>query len=223
MQVPTINEENPRVISCDPGVRTFITGYDPSGQIVTIADRANEKLYRLLHATDVCRSAIDTAKNTLDKQTAKTEQKRIYRNIQNLCLDIHWKVARFLVSNYDIIILPHYRTSEMMKSKKIKRGTKRQMQAFSFYRFKQRLSYLCRKYQKRLVFVEEPFTSQTCGNCGSLKPDLGPAKIYECNHCGGIYNRDENAARNILIRNMGAIPHITVPLQPILNPEVRLA
>ena len=76
------------------------------------------------------------------------------------------------------------------------------MQAFSFFEFKDKIGYLCKKYGKRLVMVEEDFTSKTCGACGVLNQGLKGSKVFECPSCGIILDRDENAARNILLKNL---------------------
>jgi len=44
----------------------------------------------------------------------------------------------------------------------------------------------------------------TCGQCGLMNRNVGGAKVFICNDkvkCGHITGRDENAARNILLKN----------------------
>ena len=52
--------------------------------------------------------------------------------------------------------------------------------------------------------VSESYTTQTCSDCGTL-PDLRPKGIaglgvrnWVCSECGGVHDRDVNAAKNIL-------------------------
>ncbi len=51
-----------------------------------------------------------------------------------------------------------------------------------------------------VVVVDEAYTSKTCGSCGELNNKLGGNKVFKCNHCGLIADRDLHAARNILLR-----------------------
>jgi putative transposase len=53
----------------------------------------------------------------------------------------------------------------------------------------------------QLYLVTEEYTSKTCTNCGSVKWNLGCNKIYKCNKCKLIIDRDVNGARNIFIKN----------------------
>ena len=56
------------------------------------------------------------------------------------------------------------------------------------------------EYQASYAENNERYTSQACGNCGKLKKDLGANKVYECDSCGFIYDRDLNGARGIMIK-----------------------
>jgi IS605 OrfB family transposase len=198
-----------RIISCDPGVRTFLTCYSPDNHILSVGAKANEHLLQILQETDDCWSKI--AKNPEEKARLRSRLQRLYRRLQNLRRDLHWKTAKVLSSNYNLILMPHFNTAQMLRGKKLAKVTKRQLQAFSFFQFKQRLTYACRKRQASLIFVSEDYTSKTCGGCGNLKHDLQGSKTYNCSACGKVLDRDENASRNILLKNLGyASPNSTL-------------
>ena len=93
----------------------------------------------------------------------------------------------------------------MLRGKKLSKRTKRQMQAFSFYKFKEKLAFQCQKYGSHLVLVDEDYTSKTCGACGNIKLDLGGNKTFTCDSCGVVLDRDENGARNILLKNLRGV------------------
>ena len=50
------------------------------------------------------------------------------------------------------------------------------------------------------VVVEEDYNSKTCPSCGHLKDDLGSLKIYSCVECFSVFDRDFNAAENIVLK-----------------------
>jgi transposase len=52
----------------------------------------------------------------------------------------------------------------------------------------------------KLFVVDEPYTSKTCGNCGTLNKQLGSGRMFKCNFCKYKKDRDINAARNIFLR-----------------------
>jgi IS605 OrfB family transposase len=178
------NFNGERIISLDPGVRKFLLGYDPTGKVVFIGDKARKKLARKL--------------KYLDTQENKTI---LWKKIKNYVNDLHWKTIVYLIENYDIIILPEFETSKMIKSKNIDKMTKRLLSVFSFYVFKERLKYKCSLYNKKLIIVNEAYTSKTCGNCGVLN-DVKCSEIYDCKVCKKVFDRDVNGARNILIKNL---------------------
>jgi IS605 OrfB family transposase len=183
-----------RVISLDPGIRKFLTGYDPNGKVLFIGEKACNKLSTLLEQADLLKS--------------KKKKLRKYRKIKNLISELHWKVSSFLVKNYDSILLPDFRTSQMVlkkkpgsKKKTISKKTRRLMNMFSFYKFKEKLIYKCSNKSKELYIVDESYTSKTCGFCGKLN-NVGSSEVYNCDYCNLEIDRDVNGARNILIKNL---------------------
>ena len=78
--------------------------------------------------------------------------------------------------------------------------TKRIGMCFSFYKFKQRLKYKCNVNGVNSGFIDEWMTSKMCSKCGEIYTNLGGNKIYTCEYCGLIIDRDINGARNIHIK-----------------------
>ncbi len=60
----------------------------------------------------------------------------------------------------------------------------------------QRLKYECQRHKINFQLINEYLTSKLCSRCGHYK-DVGSAKIYECESCGLVIDRDVNAAKNI--------------------------
>ena len=70
-----------------------------------------------------------------------------------------------------------------------------------FYKFKERLLFKATEKNKRIVMVNEAYTSQTCSFCGIIyKP--GCSKVYECKNCNKCIDRDINASKNILMKGI---------------------
>ena len=65
--------------------------------------------------------------------------------------------------------------------------------------------FKCKEYKRKLILVNESFTSKTCTKCGNLKNDLGSSKVYNCKNCGISIDRDHNGARNILLKTIKTI------------------
>ena len=69
-----------------------------------------------------------------------------------------------------------------------------------FAMFRRQLEYKAALYGKRVVIIDRWFpSSKTCNECGAIKTELSlNERIYECEHCGAVEDRDLNAAKNIL-------------------------
>lgn len=70
----------------------------------------------------------------------------------------------------------------------------------SHYSFRERLKYKCTLHNVNYIEIDESYTSRTCGNCDYYKKDLGAAKVFNCDSCKIIIDRDVNGARNILMK-----------------------
>jgi IS605 OrfB family transposase len=184
----TYSKSGERVISLDPGIRKFLVGYDPSGSSIFIGDKASIKLTKLLLKID---------KLISQNKSYQKEQ----RYVQNLVRELHWKTASFLVENYDIIFLPDFRVKQMVKGRGLSKIVKRLMMQFSFHQFKERLTYKCNMYGKKLLIVDESYTSCTCTNCGHINQVKGKEQL-ECERCDLLIDRDVAGSRNILIKNL---------------------
>ena len=174
-----------RVISLDPGVRKFLVGYDPRGESIFIGEGSHIELTELLVE--------------IDKTEISKDKSILWKKVKNLVSELHWKTISFLVENYDIILLPDFRVSQMVKGNKLARITKRLLMMFSFHSFKEKLKYKCSMYNKKLIIVDESYTSCTCGRCGNRKRTK--LEVYSCNKCGLIIDRDVTGSRNIFIKN----------------------
>lgn len=176
-----------RIISLDPGIRKFLVGYDPRGETVFIGEKASCELIQLLYG--------------LDKIEDPLQKYKQWKKVKNMVTELHWKTISFLVSNYDTIILPDFRVSQMLRKKKLGRKTKRLMSMFSFHSFKEKLKWKCDTWGKKLIIVDESYTSCTCGVCGKINK-TGGNEVFHCVYCGLELDRDAQGSRNILLKNI---------------------
>lgn len=191
-------------ISLDPGVRTFMTGYDPDGSALEWGKNDFGRIFRLCYAYDNLQSKW-SQKGVKHHQRYRMQVagRRIYRKIRNLVDEVHKKLAKYLCDNYRKIILPVFETSNMVRrgNRKLRKKTARSMLTWSHYRFRLRLLSKCREYPWcEVILTEEPYTSKTCGNCGEINAKLGGKKLFKCRKCDYVADRDVNGARNILLR-----------------------
>jgi len=196
-----------KLVSIDPGVRTFATCYDPSGHVTEwgTADTCDKLRYLAERATCLDAKAI-SVKGRHRKRIAAVAA-RLRKRAVNMVDELHRKTARWLCNNYEAILLPQFNTREMVqrknrvdgKKRKINKKTAGSMVKLSHYKFRLFLQHKAAELGSTVVLCDERYTSKTCGNCGMLNNKLGGNKIFTCS-CSYSADRDHNAARNILLK-----------------------
>lgn len=199
-----------KIVALDPGVRAFQTFYTPTGQCGKIGtcsgDDVNgssglEKMERLLKKIDKTISTLSKPEVLKSKKRRRLKRQK-YRKldqVKNVRNDFHRKTCVWLLRNFDIVLLPEFKKKTMVTSLNSK--TCRAMYTWAHYAFKQRLLEMSQKYtHKKVLIVNEAYTTRTCGNCFVVNNNVGTSKVFECVNCGLEADRDVHAARNILLR-----------------------
>ena len=194
-------EKENTICALDPGVRTFQTLYSEK-EIIEFGYKTQNQIRKLYNKIDNYTSKI-TKKKSHVKHTMKRKCAKWRTKIQHIIRDLHWKVCNYLTNEYDVILLPVFKTQEMTSkdNKKIKKCTRREMLQMSHYKFKEKLKYKCKIRNKTVIICKENYTTKTCGSCGKINNNLGGQKIFKCD-CGIKVDRDVNGSRNILIRSL---------------------
>ena len=193
------------VIALDPGVRTFLTGFDGC-KYVEFGNGDLGKIQRLCHQLDKLMSRIDLSSAKRQRRAMRKAAHRLRQRIQRLIKDLHNKVASFLVNEYKLIFLPRFETSQMVvkSGRKLRKKTARNMLTWSHYKFRTALIQAAKRKGTLVVKVNESYTSKTCPECGQIHEKLGGNKQFQCPECGFTLPRDWNGARNIMIRALSA-------------------
>lgn len=193
-----------KVVFFDPGVRTFLTGYDSEGRVIEFGV-GYDKLLKLSKKLDKAISASQNVKEFKHRCRYKLKKRvipRIRSRIKNIVNDMHWKCAKFICNNYTDIHLPVFEVSRMINKnpvRKLASKTSRMMCNWSHYRFSQILKYRATTTGCRLFTANEAYTSRTCCRCGNIK-SKSTDKTSKCNQCGLVIDRDINGAICICLR-----------------------
>ena len=224
------NQKKARAIAIDPGVRTFMTAYDPSGYVYEWGRSDIARIQRLCYRYDhVFGEAHTKDKNKVFKWSSRKRKNlrrcylRTYRKIQNLVREFHCKLTKWICENFSVVVLPRFNTSQMTAKKQqqsevgsdgevvirrkrrilnSKSARQNLMLTWSHFKFRERLKAKSRLYPN-MVIVEnsEAYTTKTCSCCGSSN-NVGGSKVFRCSSvgCGFVGDRDANAAKNIWLR-----------------------
>lgn len=216
-----------KCIALDPGSRTFMTGFNEREAVLYGKDfsvnyllplakkmrqlfslRQNIKNHTLYkkEPADRPKWMNDTLRH-IEKQLDRLECKR-----QDLTEYLHKTVAYQLVSDYDVIYLPEFRSKEMVKTKgrNLNRKSVHNMLSLRHYRFKEFLLWLAKKYGKKVIIVNESYTSKTRSWNGIIDENLGSAKTIKEQDL--VIDRDINGARSIYLKHVAFAMNQPVPV-----------
>jgi putative transposase len=209
-----------KMVSIDPGVRTFATTYSPDGTVYKLGDRAASRIYRLMIADDDIQGILERKKRNDGSRTSSKERMKLRRSrrlisdkIHHLTDEMHWKIARFLIDRYDHIVIPPFETAKMSRRYDIARQrrrvigkkTVRQMLRLRHFAFRQKLIYLAGRHGVKVDVLDEIGTTKTCGNCGYWDATIGGKKKYWCPECHVHCDRDVNGSRNVFLKHVEII------------------
>jgi len=199
-----------RMAAVDPGVRTFATVFSTDKVVEYGKGFQKNEIMPLLQKLDgmySTRKLFLNSKPNRDSQVFKNTmrmfQKRIFKisnRVQDLIDDLHRRVAFDLVDNFDVILLPTFEVSDMVEKDNRVLSNKgvRAMLGLKHYQFKVMLKWMCKKYGKTFIDVNEAWTSKTASWNGEIVKDLGGRKRIRSQN--KVVDRDVNGARGILIR-----------------------
>ena len=142
----------------------------------------------------------ETARQETETVIGKEERKRkqvrgkekvavVYEKIQNTRTDFLHKTSTQLVNAYSLIGLEKLQAQEMAE-----RAYGKQINDAGWSRFANMLAYKAENAGCQVVFVDAKGTTKTCHVCGNRKDMPLYERMYVCDNCGSVTDRDINAA-----------------------------
>lgn len=191
--MPITNNE----IALDVGEKTFLMGYSPKKEVITIGVMLRYRLQRISSKISKLQSKISNVKSKKKRKKLYAKKAKLHARKKNLRDDLHWKSIAFLTNNYDSIILGDMSTQKVCKKIRSKR-VKDTMYGLSPYLFKTRLEWKCSVKGRQFDYQDESYSTKTCTRCGFENKPLD--RIYKCSKCKLVIHRDVNGARNIWLK-----------------------
>ncbi|RKU15115.1 transposase [Candidatus Poribacteria bacterium] len=133
-------------------------------------------------------------KGSNNRERERKNVARVHRKTKRHREDHHWKLAKSLVHQQDILCF------ETLCFEGMKRLWGRKVSDIAPYAFHQKLRHQAKKHGKQICYIDrfEP-TSKTCSTCRQTQMfmDLS-VRHWRCQGCKTKHHRDVNAAINIL-------------------------
>ena len=196
----TVEREEPAVreaprggaVGIDLGVKTLATLSD--GTVIENPRCLAASERRLKRAQKAL-----SRKTSSSKRRAKARAKvaRLHAHVANQRLDAIHKATTWLAGTYSEISIEDLNAAGMVRNHHLAKA----VSDAAFGEFRRQLEYKTAKTGARLHVVDRWFaSSKTCSTCGRVKAKLSLSeRVYTCDGCGLVMDRDLNAAVNILV------------------------
>jgi putative transposase len=199
-------------VGVDLGVRTLAVVADEHGTLV----EQWEGVKALQHAQARLKLAGQaysrTKRGSNGRAKAARRLGRIHARVAALRKALLHEVTATLARRYTTVVIEDLSAAGMLQL----RSLARHVSDAAFGELRRQLTYKTGWYGTELVVADRWFpSSKTCSGCGTVKDELVlSARVYDCNSCGLMIDRDLNAAVN-LARYTPAGDTKTVPPPPV--------
>ena len=179
-------------VGIDLGVKELATLSD--GTVIHNPHALKSNLRRLKKAQ---RSLSRKRKGSKRRRKARAQVARLYARVANLRSDALSKTTIMLAHAYSDIGIEDLNVAGLVKN----HGLARSIQDAAFAEFRRQLEYKTARTGARLHVIDRWYpSSKTCSNCGTVKAKLSLSeRVYRCDECGLVIDRDLNAAVNIQV------------------------
>ena len=126
---------------------------------------------------------------------ANGQRNKVHHRVAAQRRDGLHKLTTALATRYGTIVVEDLNVAGMVRNRKLAR----QISDAGFGEFRRQLTYKTRWYGGRLVVADRWFpSSKTCSGCRAVKPKLSLSeRVFTCEACGLVIDRDLNAAINL--------------------------
>ena len=179
-------------VGIDLGVKALATLSD--GTVIPNPHHLQADEQRLKRAQQALSRKMKGSKR---RAKAKDRVAHIHARVANRRTDTLHKLTAHLAQTYSDICIEDLNVAGMVKNHHLAKA----VSDASFFELRRLLEYKTAKTGARLHFVDRWYpSSKTCSNCGSVKAKLSlDERVYRCEHCGLVMDRDLNAAINIKV------------------------
>ena len=128
-------------------------------------------------------------------QQTRRRLARAHARVANARSDGLHKLTSQLATSYDTVVVEQLHVAGMVRNRRLARA----VADAGFAELRQQLAYKTTWYGSVLVTVDRWYpSSKTCSGCGVVKAKLPlSVRVFACEVCGLVADRDHNAARNL--------------------------
>ena len=179
-------------VGVDLGVKTLATLSD--GTVIENPRPLRKSERRLKRAQQALSRKV---KDSNRRAKARAKVARLHARVANQRLDAIHKVTTMIARTYSTVCIEDLNVAGMVKNRRLAKA----VSDAAFGEFRRQLEYKTARTGARLHVVDRWYpSSKTCSGCGRVKAKLSLSeRVYRCDGCGLVMDRDLNAAVNILV------------------------
>lgn len=136
----------------------------------------------------------------------KRKVAKVHEDIVNCRLDFLHKLSTTLIRENQTIFVEDLCITDMLKT--ASKGLRKSILDASWFEFTRQLEYKAEWYGRTVVKIDRYYpSSQICHVCNSKKADRLSLsdRVWSCQNCGTLLDRDINAAKNVLAAGRAAL------------------
>ena len=183
-------KEDLGIIGVDLGIKTLATLSD--GVVFE-----NPKFYSkaLKRIKKLSRRLAKKKKGSKNREKAKVLLAKNHRKVRLARKTNLHKLTTYLCNSYSTIVLEDLNVAGMVRNHKLAGS----LQDSSFGMLRRFIEYKAPRTRANVVFADRFYpSSKLCSGCGNIKHDLKLSdRIYRCERCGLVIDRDLNASINL--------------------------
>jgi putative transposase len=157
---------------------------------------------------------------------ARRSLARAHVRVRHLRADTIAKLTSALAGEYGRVVAEDLNVAGMLRNRRLAR----RIAGAGFSQIRRQLGYKTTWNGGRLVVADRWYpSSKTCSGCGVVKAKLAlRTRVFRCEACGLVLDRDHNAARNLAalaaasrVPRSGRVPGasaLNMPAEPIVRP-----
>ncbi len=128
-------------------------------------------------------------------QQTRRQLAQAYRRAAYIRADAMHKLTTRLARSYGMIVVERLHVAGMMRNRRLARA----IADAGLGALRRQLRYKCQWYGSRLIEADTFFpSSKLCSGCGTAKATLALSeRVFRCDNCGAVVDRDLNAAANL--------------------------
>ena len=179
-------------VGIDLGIKTLATLSD--GTVIPNPRALNTRLKALRKAQQALSRK---TKGSARRRKAQERVARLHARVADVRADAINKATTMIARTYSVVCIEGLNVAGMVKNHRLAKA----VSDAAFGEFRRQLEYKTARTGAALHVVDRWFaSSKTCSKCGRVKAKLSLSeRVYRCDGCGLVMDRDLNAAVNILV------------------------